>query len=290
MPIVVTYNQTAFGEYVEDDAAVTLRNSGGDCGGGSEVLIVLKDDATPKIGGDICYSLTREGHTPVIMSYQNVTGTVNAGAHPGSYNGQDAYNDMLVVDENNYDKSQLYAHGRDNGRDGIEPVRDGLQRPTDRDRHRGGDDMNEPAMMGDRKGHNGVTTDGTATTLTAQEKERPVAGTSIVRRLTEKECERIQGFPDDWSKYGLFNGKVKELSSSARYRLQGNSIARPFWKWLTKRISAQYERTPTLGSLFDGQGGFPLCWEEVNGKGSAVWASEIEPNAVAVTKLHFPEE
>lgn len=32
------------------------------------------------------------------MSYQNVTGTVNAGAHPGSYNGQDAYNDMLVID------------------------------------------------------------------------------------------------------------------------------------------------------------------------------------------------
>ena len=33
------------------------------------------------------------------MSYQNVTGTLNPGAHPGSYNGQDAYNDMLVTDE-----------------------------------------------------------------------------------------------------------------------------------------------------------------------------------------------
>lgn len=51
VPIVLTYNQTAFGEYEEDEAAVTLRNSGGDCGGGSEVLIVLQDDATPKIGG-----------------------------------------------------------------------------------------------------------------------------------------------------------------------------------------------------------------------------------------------
>ena len=36
---------------------------------------------------------------PIVMSYQNVSGTVNAGAHPGSYNGQDAYNDMLVVDD-----------------------------------------------------------------------------------------------------------------------------------------------------------------------------------------------
>ena len=33
------------------------------------------------------------------MSYQTVAGTVNPGAHPGSYNGQDAYNDMLIVEE-----------------------------------------------------------------------------------------------------------------------------------------------------------------------------------------------
>lgn len=31
------------------------------------------------------------------MSYQNVTGTLNPGGHPGSYNGQDAYNDMLIT-------------------------------------------------------------------------------------------------------------------------------------------------------------------------------------------------
>ena len=32
------------------------------------------------------------------MTYQEVTGTLNPWAHPGSYNGQNAYNDMLVVD------------------------------------------------------------------------------------------------------------------------------------------------------------------------------------------------
>lgn len=35
------------------------------------------------------------------MSYQNVTGTLNPGAHPGSYNGQDAYNDLLVTERLN---------------------------------------------------------------------------------------------------------------------------------------------------------------------------------------------
>lgn len=33
------------------------------------------------------------------MSYQTVTGTLTPGAHSGSYNGQDAYNDMLVIDD-----------------------------------------------------------------------------------------------------------------------------------------------------------------------------------------------
>ena len=147
----------------------------------------------------------------------------------------------------------------------------------------------EPAYMSDRKGHNGITQDGTATTLTAQEKERPVVGTSVVRRLTPLECERLQGMPDNWSKYGVNEkGEVYELSDSARYKLQGNGIARPFWTWLLRRIAAQYERPATLGSLFDGQASFPLSWAEVGG--IPVWSSEIEKHAIAVAKYHFPED
>lgn len=54
--------------------------------------------------------------------------------------------------------------------------------------------VNEPTYMSDKKGHNGITEDGTATTLTSQEKERPMVGmnggdamTSVVRRLTPLE-------------------------------------------------------------------------------------------------------
>ena len=35
-----TFNQIRYGEYEESEAAVTLRNSGGDCGGGNEVLVI----------------------------------------------------------------------------------------------------------------------------------------------------------------------------------------------------------------------------------------------------------
>lgn len=55
-------------------------------------------------------------------------------------------------------------------------------------------------------------------------------------------------------------------------------------------MAAYLPEDATLGSLFDGIGGFPLCWERTHGKGTARWASEIEEFSMAVTKKHFPEE
>ena len=188
------------------------------------------------------------------MTYQTVTGCLSQGAHPGSYNGQDAYNDMLVIDGIFNSKNrpvQAVAESLD-----IE-----CERLQERDRPCG-----------------------------QREREREMAD-SIVRRLTPRECERLQGMPDDWSRYGINEkGEVYELPDSARYRLQGNGIATPFWKYLLKRISAQYERDPTMGSLFDGQGSFPMLWENINGSGTCLWSSEIEKHAVAVAKYHFSED
>lgn len=115
----------------------------------------------------------------------------------------------------------------------------------------------------------------------------------IVRRLTPMECERLQGFPDGWTDIGEWRdskGKLRKPSDSPRYKALGNSIALPFWDFLTKRISAQYLRPVTMGSLFDGIGGFPLVFERHNGKGTARWASEIEEFPIAVTKLRFGED
>lgn len=92
------------------------------------------------------------------------------------------------------------------------------------------------------------------------------------------------------------DGRKKRCADSSRYKAIGNSIAvgyanqqSGFWMWLMKRISAQYERSATLGSLFDGIGGFPLAWEFYNGRGSAVWASEIEDFCIEVTRRRFPD-
>ena len=139
----------------------------------------------------------------------------------------------------------------------------------------------EPTVYDARGNGNGAT----SPTLTGDHQ-------MTVRRLTPLECERLQGYPDGWTDIGEWTdskGKKRQTTDTARYKALGNSIALPFWFWLLRRISAQYERPATLGSLFDGIGGFPLCWEMCNGKGSALWASEIEEFPIAVTKRRFGE-
>ena len=62
----------------------------------------------------------------------------------------------------------------------------------------------------------------------------PFLQTSMaVRRLTPRECERLQGFPDDWSRYGE-NGE--EIADGPRYRMLGNAVAIPVVEWIGKRI------------------------------------------------------
>lgn len=139
---------------------------------------------------------------------------------------------------------------------------------------------------------NCITMAETANTLTTMHDHQAVMiACDVVRRLTPLECERLQGYPDNWTDIGDWvdsKGKKHKSADSPRYRALGNSIALPPWKWVLKRLSAQYERDATMGSLFDGIGGFPYLWEQINGKGTALWASEIEEFPIAVTKAHFP--
>lgn len=110
----------------------------------------------------------------------------------------------------------------------------------------------------------------------------------FVRRLTPLECERLQGFPDGWTDIGEWydeKGKKHKPADSPRYKALGNSIALPPWRFVLSRIYANLPQGASLGSLFDGIGGFPLIWRELGG--NPVWASEIEDFPIAVTKFHF---
>ena len=73
-----------------------------------------------------------------------------------------------------------------------------------------------------------VLVDGTTYTLNCTE----VHATSVPRprRLTPQECERLQGFPDDWT-------AIPGASDSARYKAIGNSMAVPCMRWIGEGIA-----------------------------------------------------
>lgn len=116
----------------------------------------------------------------------------------------------------------------------------------------------------------------------------------IVRRLTPTECERLQGYPDGWTDLGEWidsKGKTHKDADTPRYKALGNSIALPQWYYVLGGIADRLPDNATLGSLFDGIGGFPYVWAQLHDgrKELCVWASEIEEFPIAVTKKWFPE-
>ena len=116
----------------------------------------------------------------------------------------------------------------------------------------------------------------------------------IVRRLTPTECERLQGYPDGWTDLGEWvdsKGKTHKDADTPRYKALGNSIALPQWYYVLGGIADRLPDNATIGSLFDGIGGFPYVWAQLHAgrKQLCVWASEIEEFPIAVTKKWFPE-
>ena len=296
---MIAFAEKRFFEWHADDKSVSLRAKSGSYGGGSEVLIlqrrfskvlVNEADISPTLeagagegGNNLPMILTVTQNTyqvvtddetiaPLVatdykrgggvalvdvekentMSYQDTTGSLMASGYD-KLGSQEASNDMYVTEEpSSWDGTQTA--------------------PTLSARNAGGGQR-----MPDKQNFNAVL--------------EPTKRASVVRRLTPLECTRLQGFPDGWVDIGEWTdskGKVHKDADSPKYQALGNSIALPFWKWLARKICSYYERPMTMGSLFDGIGGFPLAFELAGCR--AVWASEIEEFCIAVTKKHFPEE
>lgn len=147
-----------------------------------------------------------------------------------------------------------------------------------------GDGKTSPTITGD---HNSRVTDYTSVII-----EKITRW--IVRRLTPTECERLQGYPDGWTDLGEWvdsKGKAHKAADTPRYKALGNSIALPQWYYVLGGIADRLPDNATLGSLFDGIGGFPYVWAKLHNddKSLCVWASEIEEFPIAVTKKQFPE-
>lgn len=266
---------------------------------------------------------------------QDKTGTLSPGAHAESYNGQDAYNDMLVrcgiIDAMPFDTTQITSP--QNGShprwgDPCHPLAASAHTPSIvvevYDARGNGNGKTVPTITGDYESrvtdYTAIVTEpkdcltpwdnqarriynenGTFPALAAREKawqnqQLVLTETEIrciVRRLTPTECERLQGYPDGWTDIGEWvdtKGKKHKPADSPRYKALGNSIALPQWFWIAQKMKPYLSTSATLGSLFDGIGGFPLIWQKTYGNGTARWASEIDEFPIAVTKRRFGEE
>jgi DNA (cytosine-5)-methyltransferase 1 len=62
------------------------------------------------------------------------------------------------------------------------------------------------------------------------------AARMVVRRLTPRECERLQGFPDDFSRIPWKNKPAGDCPDGPRYKALGNSMAVPVMRWIGRRI------------------------------------------------------
>jgi DNA (cytosine-5)-methyltransferase 1 len=96
-------------------------------------------------------------------------------------------------------------------------------------------------------------------TLLASEREHPVivfygdpGKEKALRHLTPKEEERLQGFPDDWTKVPYKGNPPEKCPDRLRYKAVGNSMAVPVMRWIGKRIlhvEQSFEALPLGGGL-----------------------------------------
>ena len=63
--------------------------------------------------------------------------------------------------------------------------------------------------------------------------DKAVMNKNTIRRLTPTECERLQGFPDNWTKYGHEN---QEISDTQRYKICGNAVSVPVVQAIGERL------------------------------------------------------
>jgi len=223
---VAGYTASSFGGYRE--GCGTLRADGGDYGGGTETLIAdwpsevaptlnaafgsklgLEDQHIRGGGG---YSLTAKCLTTGVgQRYDPETETLIP-THGGGF-------DVTPTLTSNGD-----AHSGFRDEHGLVPTAFPINTQLGL---RGADTSNSS-----REGL-GLGNEGDPSFTLQAAHSHAVATQSAVRRLTPRECERLQGFPDD---YTLVSHRNKPMSDGPRYKALGNSMAVPVMRWIGERI------------------------------------------------------
>jgi DNA (cytosine-5)-methyltransferase 1 len=98
-----------------------------------------------------------------------------------------------------------------------------------------------PPAVAFQSSQSGIRIGDTHATLDANNGSRRhngIATASAVRRLTPRECERLQGFPDDYTAIPWRKKGSEDCPDGPRYKALGNSMAVPVMHWIGERIAA----------------------------------------------------
>jgi DNA (cytosine-5)-methyltransferase 1 len=96
----------------------------------------------------------------------------------------------------------------------------------------------QPRNLRREAGADPFTTTTTTLKASAGDQTPHVATPMAVRRLTPVECERLQGFPDNWSRISWKGKPEEDCPDGPRYKACGNSMAVPCMRWIGERIAA----------------------------------------------------
>jgi DNA (cytosine-5)-methyltransferase 1 len=227
------YTSSSFGGYHQ--GVGTIRAAGGDLGGGSETLCVSQPIAfsskqqSMKTSDNVANTLGANDYKePQAVAIQNAT-------RGASQNGLGITTDgpMYTLDVGS---QHAVAIGWSNELDTLKDLQPTIQRGGAGGRHDGV--MVPPSAVAydttnitsPTNGSNPKPGDPVFTLASGQ---HPPLLTPHVRRLTPIECERLQGFPDN---YTDIKPKGKPTPDGPRYKSMGNSMAVPVMNWIGRRI------------------------------------------------------
>lgn len=127
---------------------------------------------------------------------------------------------------------------------------------------------------------------GNTNTLTGVQKDNMLLLEGNIRRLTEIECERLQGFADNHTKFGNYDGEAKEVSRTQRYKMCGNAVTVDIVELIANKLPpGEYVHI----DLFAGIGGMHEALKRAGIIFTHHYFSEIDKHAIANYKYNYPD-
>ncbi len=223
-----SFNETGFADYNSTTSTGTCRVAGGALGGGSESLICVHGSQDPICNTEHANAVNRNQGIENCVCYGIGNGQVNTAVSMTKEVSQtlDIMHDKQAVlcYENHMQDSRVKACGECSPQINAKAGTGGGNLPL------------VQSIMTKQQSLN--IGDDIANSLGANDYKEPqgVAYNSTVRRLTPLECERLMGFPDNWTRIPWGKKEAKDCPDSPRYKACGNSMCVNVMQWIGARI------------------------------------------------------